>query len=221
MKSIRLLIVDDHSIVRKGIIMYLRTEATVEIVGEAASGREAIHQVELLKPDVVLMDLVMADGNGIEATQQLKRLFPNLKIIILSTFKQEEDVRAVMAAGADGYMLKDADGDALLQAIHDVQKGDMPLHPSVARYLIHRTSPSNSLPPDNLLTEREKEVLTWVARGLSNKAVANVLNLSSGTVKVHVSNILGKLHVNSRTEAAMLALQKGLIEPPKELAIEA
>jgi len=199
--------------------MYLRTEATIDIVGEAESGHEAIRQVESLKPDVVLMDLVMADGDGLEATQRLKQSYPNLKIIILSTFKKEEDVQAVMAAGADGYMLKDADGEALLQAIQDVQNGDMPLHPSVARYLIQRTAPANSH-PENLLTEREKEVLTWVARGLSNKAVANTLSLSSGTVKVHVSNILSKLQVNSRTEAAMLALQTGLIEPPKELAFE-
>ncbi len=202
-------------------MMYLRTEPTVEIVGEAASGLEAIRQVKALKPDVVLMDLVMADGDGIETTQQLKQSFPNLKIIILSTFKQEEDVRAVMAAGADGYMLKDADGDALVQAIQDVQRDNMPIHPSVARYLVQRPSQPNGLDSNGCqLTEREKEVLTWVARGLSNKAVASVLSLSSGTVKVHVSNILGKLHVASRTEAAMLALQTGLIEPPEELALE-
>lgn len=120
MRPTRLLIVDDHFIVRKSIMMYLGTEPTIDIVGEAKSGQEAIHQVEALKPDVVLMDLVMANGNGIQTTERLKQLYPNLKIIILSTFKKEEDVQAVIAAGADGYMLKDADGDALIRAIQNV-----------------------------------------------------------------------------------------------------
>lgn len=215
MKPIRLLIADDHSIVRKGIIMYLRTEASVEIIAEAESGQEAIRKTEILEPDVILMDLVMANGDGLAATQHLKQSKPKTKIIILSTFKKEEDVRAVMAAGADGYLLKDADGEALIQAIQDVQHGDMPIHSSVARYLINppptRPDRSNGYPCP--LTKREKEVLELVAMGLSNKAVAEALSLSPGTVKIHVSNILGKLHATSRTEAAMLATQQGIITP--------
>jgi len=195
-------------------MMYLKTEPTIDIVGEAASGQGAIRQVKALTPDIVLMDLVMADGGGLEATQQLKQSYPNLKIIILSTFKKEDDVRAVMTAGADGYLLKDADGEALIQAIQDVQHGNMPIHSSVARYLIHPAPHSHNTDTQRCpLTEREKEVLELVARGLSNKAVAEALNLSPGTVKVHVSNILGKLHATSRTEAAMLATQQGLISP--------
>lgn len=216
MKPIRLLIADDHSIVRKGILMFLKTERSVQIIGEAESGRDAVRQARDLKPDVVLMDLVMPNGDGIEATAKLKKELPHIKIIILSTFKKEEDVRTVMAAGADGYLLKDADGEALLQAIQVVQHGDMPLHPSVARHLVQGGAKKNGVNGNSHLTGREKEVLELVATGLSNKAIAETLNLSKGTVKIHVSNILGKLHVASRTEAAMVAMQNGLIRQANE-----
>ena len=216
MNPTRVLIVDDHAIVRKGILMFLNTESSIQIVGEAEDGQDALRQAEELRPDVILMDLVMPEKDGIEATIQLKQCLPTIKIIVLTTFKDKAKIEAVMDAGADGYLLKDADGEALLQAIQSVQRGGMPLHPSVARYLVNHGAKPDMTNGHVKLTEREREVLRLVAKGMSNKAVAQALNLARGTVKVHVSNILGKLQVNSRTEAAMLAVQVGLVSPGEQ-----
>jgi NarL family two-component system response regulator LiaR len=210
MKPIRLLIVDDHIIVRKGILMFLNTEPFIDIVGEAEGGQEAIERACCLQPDVILMDLVMPQGDGIQAIAELKRCLPEAKIIVLTTFKDDKRVEAAIEAGANGYLLKDADGEALLRAIRAVLKGEMPLHPSVAAHFVKRltdSAPGNSYP----LTDREKEILQLLSRGLTNKAIAKALRLSSGTIKIHISNILSKLQVTSRTEATFLALQKGLV----------
>lgn len=212
----RLLIVDDHSIVRKGIVMFLQTEPSVEIVGEAEDGEDAIRQAGNLKPDVILMDLVMPGADGIEAIAKIKRCLPNIKIIALTTFDDENRVSAAMEAGADGYLLKNADGEALLQAVKAVQRGEMPLDPSVTRYLVERRTKQNGTNGHGHLTEREKEVLNLVSKGLSNQAIGEALHLSTGTVKVHVSNILSKLNVASRTKAAMLAIQRGLVSPGED-----
>jgi NarL family two-component system response regulator LiaR len=216
MNHTRVLIVDDHAVVRKGIQMFLGTEPSIQLVGEAGDGQEAVCKAKSLQPDVILMDLVMPQGNGIQAIAKIKRCVPNVKIIVLTTFKDQARVNAAIQAGADGYLLKDADGDALLQAIHAVQQGDVPLHPHVARHLVSSITKHPDVNGIGCLTEREKEVLRLVAKGLSNKAVAQVLNLSEGTVRVHVSNILGKLGVSSRTEAAVRALQMGLISPDED-----
>lgn len=211
MKKIRVLIVDDHAVVRKGVQMIVSTEPLIQIVGEANNGQDAVRQVKDLQPDVILMDLVMPHKDGIEAIAEIKRNDPDVKIIVLTTFEDEEKIKAAMHAGVDGYLLKDADGEALLQAIQAVRKGDMPLHPRVARYLFKGTKRPNDTNGTGHLTPREKEVLELVAKGLSNKEVAQALHLSEGTVKVHVSNILGKLDASSRTEAAVWAAQMGLI----------
>jgi NarL family two-component system response regulator LiaR len=212
----RVLIVDDHAVVRKGIQMFLATEPSIQVVGEAGDGREAVRKATNLQPDVILMDLVMPQGNGIQAIAKIKRRVPNVKIIVLTTFKDQARVNAAIQAGADGYLLKDADGEALLQAIHAVQQGDVPLHPHVARHLVSSITKQQDVNGIGCLTEREKEVLRLVAKGLSNKAVAQALNLCEGTVRVHVSNILGKLGASSRTEAAVRALQVGLISPDED-----
>lgn len=215
MKPIRLFIVDDHIIVRKGILMFLNTEPSVVIVGEAEDGQSAIERACSLQPDVILMDLVMPQGDGLSAITQLKRCLPEVKIIVLTTFNDDERVKTAIEAGADGYLLKDADGEALLRAIRAVLRGEMPLHPSVTAHVIKNLTNAAQVNGYHL-TGREKEILKLLSRGLSNKEMAKTLNLSRGTIKIHVSNILGKLQVNSRTEAALLALQKGLVPLDEE-----
>jgi len=212
MTPIRVLIVDDHVVVRKGIQMFLGIEPSVQVIGEAVDGQEAVHKAKSLKPDVILMDLVMPGRDGIEAIADIKHSIPHVKIIVLTTFQDEARVNAAIEAGADGYLLKDADGDELIQAIHTVRQGDMPLHPHVARHLVRGTAKyeEGGAGP---LTKRQKEVLQLVARGLNNKSVAQDLNISEGTVKVHISNILSRLNVSCRTEAAVWAIRTGLISP--------
>ena len=209
----RVLTVDDHVVVRRGIQMLLDTHPSIQLVGEAESGWDAVRNAEALQPDVILMDLVMPSGDGIESIAEIKRSIPNVKIIVLTTFADEPRAKAAIEAGADGYLLKDADGEALLTAIHAVQRGDMPIHPHVAPHFVRDHAQFQGTGGISLLTEREKEVLQLVAQGLSNKAIAEALNLSAGTVKVHVSNILSKLNVSSRTEASVLALRSSLISP--------
>jgi DNA-binding NarL/FixJ family response regulator len=211
MNVTRVLIVDDHLVVRRGIQMLLDTDDSIRLVGEAENGRDAVRNAKALQPDVILMDLVMPNGDGIESIAEIKRSIPNVKIIVLTTFGDEPRAKAALEAGADGYLLKDADGEALLQAIGAVQRGDMPIHPHVAPHLIRNRTRLQGSGRIAFLTEREKEVLQLVAQGLSNKAIAEALNLSPGTVKVHVSNILSKLNVSSRTEASVLALRSSLI----------
>lgn len=211
MKQIRVLIADDHEVVRQGIRMIVSTEPAIQVVGEAKDGLEAVSQVKSLQPDLVLMDLVMPHEDGIEAIVEVKCYNPNIKIIVLTTFEEDDRISAALEAGADGYLLKDADGEVLLQAIKAVQHGDMPLHPRVARHLFKGIMGQVEADRLERLTEREKEVLTLVAKGWSNRAVAEALDLSQGTVKIHVSNILSKLNVSTRTEAAVWAAQVGLV----------
>jgi DNA-binding NarL/FixJ family response regulator len=211
MNRIRVLIVDDHSVVRKGIEMLLSTEPSIHIVGEAASGQEAIARAKDLQPDVIVMDLVMPEGGGITAIAAIKGSMPNTRILVLTTFGDEDSVTAAMEAGADGYLLKDAGGEALLNSIRAVRRGDVPLDPHVARHLVRGTATARDTTGGVRLTRREMDVLRLVAGGLSNRQVAKDLGLSAGTVKVHVSNILGKLNVSTRTEAAVWAVRTGLV----------
>lgn len=212
----RILIVDDHVVVRRGIQMLLDTDPSIQIVGEAESGRDAVRKAKALQPDVILMDLVMPGWDGIRAIVETKRCSPDAKILVLTTYGDEPRAKAAMGAGANGYLLKDADGEALLQAIHAIQRGDMPIHPQVAPHLIRNNTVCQGMGRNRSLTDREKEVLQLVGQGLSNKAIAQVLNLSEGTVKVHVSNILSKLNASSRTEASVRGLQIGLISQVEE-----
>jgi DNA-binding NarL/FixJ family response regulator len=214
MKQTRLLIVDDHVVVRKGILMFLSTEPWVEVVGEAESGKEAVRLASCLNPDVILMDLVMPEGDGIEAIAEIKRYSPEVKVIVLTAFNEQEQVKAAIKAGANGYLLKDINGEDLLQAICIVRQGGMLLHPSVVTHLVRNVIKPDSTNGENEhLTRREKEVLQFIVKGQSNKAIAQILKLSDGTIKVHVSNILDKLNVTTRTEAAMWAVQAGLSLP--------
>lgn len=206
MNQVRVLIVDDHAVVREGMRMILATEHTFQIVGEAKDGLEAVDQAEKLQPDIILMDLVMPIG-GLEAIAKIKRRCPNIKIIVLTTFEDEARVNAAMVAGADGYLLKEADGEAVLNAIQAVQSGETPLHPRVFQHIIKGLSKQIGPSGLNRLTDREKEVLQWIAKGLSNRIIAEALHLSEGTVKIHVKNIFNKLNVSNRTEAAILAAQ--------------
>ena len=211
MNPINVLIVDNHPVVRQGVRMLIDTAPTIQVVGEAEDGRSAVRQVKSLRPDVVLMDLVMPRQDGFEAIAEIKRDYPDVKIVVLTTFDGENMINAAMKSGADGYLLKNADGEALLEAVHSAYRGDMPLNPRIARHLVRGGSRKDHLSAIDRLTGREREVLQLVVRGLSNKKVAQTLSLSHGTVKIHVSNILDKLHVSSRTEAAVLATRLGLV----------
>ena len=215
MTQTRLLIVDDHVVVRKGIQSVLSAEPSISVVGEAEDGEEAIRKAKSLKPDVILMDLVMPGVDGVAAIAEIKRCIPDVKIIVLTSFEDDVKIDAAMGAGADGYLLKDVGRHALAQAIRTVRQGDLPLAPHVARHRVRTAVKSKKATGHSPLTKREEEVLRLVARGLGNRAVAEALNIGEGTVKVHMANILHKLNVSSRTEAAVLALQTGLV-PPKE-----
>lgn len=210
-KSIKVLVVDDHLIVRRGIRALLTTEADIEVVGEATNGREAITQTETLQPDVILMDLVMPEMDGIEAITRITGHNPQARIVVLTSFATDEKVFPAIKAGALGYLLKDSDPEELVQAIHQVHQGESSLHPTIARKLLQELSrPAQRPPTAEPLTEREVAVLKLIAHGLSNQEIADKLVISEATVRTHVSNILGKLHLASRTQAALYALREGL-----------
>jgi NarL family two-component system response regulator LiaR len=208
---IRVLVADDHAIVRKGIRALLATEPDLEVVGEAKDGRMAVAEVERLCPDVILMDLVMPEMDGIEAIRRITARDPEARILVLTSFAADDKLFPAIKAGASGYLLKDSDPKDLVGAIRQVYRGESSLHPTIARKLLQELSqPPERVPASESLTEREVEVLRLVARGRSNRQIAAQLVISDATVRTHVSNILGKLHLASRTQAALYALQAGL-----------
>jgi NarL family two-component system response regulator LiaR len=208
---IRVLIADDHVIVRKGIRALLATEPDVEVVGEAGDGTEALVQVQALRPDVVLMDLVMPGVDGIEATRQITAGHPDVRVLVLTSFAADDKVFPAIKAGALGYLLKDTGPEDLVRAIRQVYRGEPSLEPAIARKVLYELShPSAETPTLDPLTGRELEVLRLVAQGRSNKEIAKELVIAEMTVRTHVSNILGKLHLASRTQAALYALREGL-----------
>jgi DNA-binding NarL/FixJ family response regulator len=211
MDQIRVLIADDHPAARKGIWMFLRTEQSIHIVGEAEDCQDTVEKAIRLRPDVVLMDLLMPKGCGVEAIAEIRRCLPEVKIIVLTMVSDERVVRAAMEAGANAYVLKDADGEALLRAVDKIQREgsffDMRQRPC------KKLSQPNDSGGGKLLTGREKEILRLVARGMTNQDVAQVLDISENTVKAHVSHILDRLGVSDRTQAAVWAAQLGLISP--------
>ena len=210
-ETIRVLIVDDHIVVREGLRAFISTQSGVEIIGEAESGEQAVKLVRQLHPDVILMDLVMAGMGGIEATRCIKKENPDARILVLTSFADDDKVFPAIKAGALGYLLKDSTPQQRLQAIHDVHHGVSSLHPLVANKLIRELNRPPDLPPTGEpLTNRELIVLELVARGLSNIDIAEKLNLSEWTVRTHISNILSKLHLANRTQAALYALREGL-----------
>ena len=208
---IKVLIVDDHAIVRKGIRALLATEPNIQVLGEAKDGREAIAEVERLRPDVILMDLVMPEMDGIEAIRQITGRQPGSRILVLTSFATDEKVFPAIKAGALGYLLKDSNPEELVQAIHQVHRGESSLHPTIARKLLQELArPPQRPPTSEPLTDREMSVLRLIAHGLSNQEIADQLTISEATVRTHVSNILSKLHLASRTQAALYALREGL-----------
>ncbi len=219
--AIRVLVADDHAIVRKGIRALLATEPDIEVVGEAENGREAVTEAERLRPDVILMDLVMPEVDGIEAIRRITARQPEARILVLTSFAADDKVFPAIKAGALGYLLKDSGPEELVQAIHQVYRGESSLHPMIARKLLQELSrPSERPPTPEPLTEREVEVLRLVAQGRSNREIGNQLTISEGTVRTHVSNILGKLHLASRTQATLYALREGLasLEDAEEMS---
>jgi NarL family two-component system response regulator LiaR len=211
---IRVLLADDHEIVRKGICALLATETGIDVIGEAADGREAVAAAALLRPDVILLDLMMPEMDGIEAARQIKAETPEARILVLTSFSTDDKLFPAIKAGALGYLLKDSPPAALVNAIQEVYRGESSLHPKIARKLLLEISEPKKVRtkgegPDPL-TERELEVLQLVARGMGNQELAEKLFISEATVRTHVSNILGKLHLASRTQAALYALREGL-----------
>jgi NarL family two-component system response regulator LiaR len=211
-KPIRILIADDHPIVRRGLTSLINIKPDLELVGEAADGLEAVDKARLLQPDVIILDLMMPRKSGLEAIKEIKQDNPEARILVVTSFAEDENVFPAIKAGALGYLLKDSPPELLLQAIHDVYRGESSLHPTIARKLIRELNqPPAGLPPTEApLTRRELEVLRLVAQGLSNQDIAQKLVVSEGTVRIHVSNILTKLHLANRTQAALYALQEGL-----------
>ena len=208
---IRILITDDHAIVRKGLTMLLATEWDMKVVGEALDGQEAVEKAGSLKPDVVLMDLVMPRMDGIEATRKITEAHPEVKVLVLTSFAADDKVFPAVKAGALGYLLKDSSPEELVEAIRRVHRGEPSLEPDIARKVLQELShPANEKPTTDPLTERELEVLRLISQGLSNKEIASKLFISEWTVRTHVSNVLSKLHLASRTQAALYALRSGL-----------
>jgi NarL family two-component system response regulator LiaR len=216
-KAIRVLVVDDHAIVRKGIRALLAEVEGIEVAGEARDGEEALAQAEALRPDVVLMDLVMPGLDGIEATRAITARLPGIRILALTSFAADDKVFPAIKAGALGYLLKDSDPEELVQAIRRVHSGEPSLHPSIARKVLREVSrPAKRPPTPEPLTSRELDVLRLVAQGMANQEIADQLHVSEATVRTHVSNILGKLHLANRVQATLYALREGLTSLEKD-----
>lgn len=206
--TIKVLLVDDHGVVRQGMKLYLAADPSIVIVGEARNGQEAIQQVEKLLPDVVIMDLLMPVLDGISAIREIKKRFPEVEIVAVTSVLEDKKVVDAVQAGAMGYLLKDTDATALSEAIHAASRGEVRLHPEAAKRLMREVRT-----PDmrESLTPRETEVLRYLANGFSNKAIARQTGIEERTVKAHVSSLMSKLGVASRTQAALFALKEGLV----------
>jgi NarL family two-component system response regulator LiaR len=209
--AIRILVVDDHAVVREGLRALIETEPGMALVGEGADGGEAVQMARSLQPDVILLDLVMPRMGGIEAISEIKGENPDARILVITSFAEDEKVFSAIKAGALGYLLKDASPRELLRAIRDVHRGEPTMHPTIAHKLMRELQRASDLPlTEEPLTEREVEVLKLVARGMPNQEIAETLIISERTVRTHVSNILDKLHLANRTQAALYALREGL-----------
>jgi DNA-binding NarL/FixJ family response regulator len=208
---IRVLLVDDHGVVRRGLRGFLELLDDVEVVGEAENGRQGVDAALRLDPDVVLMDLVMPELDGIGAIAEIKTARPETEIVALTSFIEEDKVTAALEAGASGYLLKDAEADDVAAAIRDAYNGEVHLDPAVARLLAQRMRARRDTEPVEPLTDREKEVLALVGKGMANKEIAYELGITERTARTHVSNILGKLGLASRTQAALWAVEHRLV----------
>jgi two-component system, NarL family, response regulator LiaR len=211
-EKISIIIVDDHAIVRQGLRTYLELQPDIEVLGEASNGAEAVALVRETLPDVVLMDLVMPQSDGVEATRMITGLAPSTRVIVLTSFSEDDKVFASIKAGAQGYLMKDVLPGELVRAIRTVHRGEAQLDPEIARKLMQEFTNPQPTTPKHDLTERELEVLRLIAQGKSNKDISEELVLSEKTVKTHVSNILQKLHLSDRTQAAVYALRQKIVD---------
>jgi len=212
---VRVLLVDDHQMVRQGLIFFLSTQPGIVVVGQAGSGEEALRQIDTLLPDVVLMDIVLPQMNGIEALRRISAAHPEINVIMLSSFIDDVKLKEAIEAGAAGYLMKDVDPEELAAAVHATRRGELYLHPKAARRLAEMMRPGpgeEQEPSPDVLTEREREVLELVTRGLSNQEIALQLNITLKTVKAHVSSILQKLGLENRVQATLYALRHQIVE---------
>ena len=214
--KIKVLLVDDHTVVLKGLAFFLSTQEDLELVGEASNGKEALVKVGETHPDVVLMDLYMPEMDGVEATGCIKKEYPDVKVIVLTSFSDQAHVLPALRAGSSGYILKDVEPDQLVEAIRSAYKGNIQLHPDIANALLSQTLPVEEKEEEpsiqvDVLTARENEVLQLLAKGMSNKEIASVLVITEKTVKAHVSSILSKLNLSDRTQAALYAVKNGIV----------
>lgn len=215
-KSIRILIVDDHAIVREGLRGLIEVEPDMEFAGEAASGGEGVEKALALRPDVILMDLLMPEMDGVTAIKEIKAGWPEARVLVLTSFLEDDKVFPAIEGGALGYLLKDTQPDELLDAIRGVHRGETMLHPSIAKMIMQRIqdhSDENKKEEGQVLTERELDVLRLLAQGDGDREIAEKLVVSERTVHFHVGNILSKLHLANRTQAALYAIRKGLAKP--------
>lgn len=206
--TIRVLLVDDHTVVRRGLRLAFGLEGDLEVVGEAENGKQAIEAVAALLPDVVVMDLLMPVMNGVEATREIRSRFPEVEVVALTSVLEDRMVVDVVEAGAAGYMLKESRPDDLFEAVRAAARGEVRLDPRAQQRLVREV---RSVPAHDALTDRETEVLRHIAAGATNKGIAQALDVTEATVKTHVSNLLSKLGLKSRTQAALFALREGLV----------
>ncbi|MBD8522859.1 MULTISPECIES: response regulator [Lysinibacillus] len=210
---IRVLIADDHHVVRRGLLFFLKTQKDIEVVGEAKNGHEAVSLAESIQPDIILMDLVMPELDGIQATKRIKAKFPKIEILMLTSFSDRDHVVPAMEAGAAGYQLKDIEPDELVLSIRRIMRGENTLHPEATTTLeMDRQEAENAPHSLNPLTPREQDVLAELTKGKSNREIASSLFVTEKTVKTHISNIFTKLQVQDRTQAALYAVKHGLTE---------
>lgn len=212
-KPIRVMLVDDHAVVRSGLAAFLMVYDDLVLAGEAGNGQEAVERCEDLQPDVVLMDLIMPEMDGATATQIIRKKWPHIQVVALTSFKEDDLVQEALRAGAIGYLLKNASSDDLIRAIRQAAAGQPTLAPEAAQVLMNANQQQRQAARYEL-TSREKEVLALMAKGLNNLEIADLLVVSRSTVKFHVSSLLAKLDASSRTEAVSIALQNRLIDPP-------
>ena len=211
--AIRVLIVDDHSVVREGLRAYLALQEGLEVVGEAADGEEAIEAAARLRPDVILMDLVMPQLGGVAAMRTLREEVPDARIIVLTSFLDDDKLLPALRAGAAGYLLKNTEPHEIARAVRAAHAGEALLDPVVAARLVETLAADDGQEPLDRLTPREREVLVLIGRGYSNKRIAGELELSEKTVKTHVGHVLAKLGVSDRTQAAVVAVRAGIVGP--------
>jgi len=215
-EMIKILIADDHPLIRQGLRVIIETQPDLELVGEASNGEQAVQQALTLHPDIVIMDLQMPVKDGLAATREIAQADPHAQVLVLTSYPDDDNVYAAIKAGAMGFLLKDSSAEYLLEAIRTVVRGESVLHPTIARKLMQEIKKPPKLPPTaEPLTPREVQVLGCLAQGMANSQIANELSVSVRTVSAHIRNILDKLHLANRTQAALYALEQGISPKPQ------